>query len=129
MANSKGAWTDQQMDDIIGTLLKGGVVIAALVVLAGGILYLYRHGNAFPEYQAFQGEPSDLRTVSGILRDALAFRARGIIQLGLLLLIATPLCRVAFTIVAFALQRDRTYVAVTLIVFSLLLYSLFGIGH
>ena len=44
-------------------------------------------------------------------------------------MIATPLVRVAFAVVAFALQRDRTYVTVTLIVLSLLLYSLLGASH
>ena len=124
MSGSKGAWTDQQMDDIVSILLRVGVIVAAVVVLAGGILYLYRYGHEFPGYRVFQGEPSDLRTVSGILRDAWSFRARGIIQFGLVLLIVTPLARVTFSVIAFALQRDRTYVAVTLIVLTLLLYSL-----
>jgi uncharacterized membrane protein len=74
------------------------------------------------------GEPTDLRTLSGIVKDALAFRGRGLIQLGLLLLIATPLARVAFSVVAFAIQRDRLYVGVTLIVLAVLIYSLMG-GH
>jgi uncharacterized membrane protein len=66
--------------------------------------------------------------MSGIVKDALAFRGRGLIQLGLLLLIATPVARVAFSAVAFAIQRDRLYVAVTLIVLAVLIYSLTG-GH
>ena len=41
-----------------------------------------------------------------------------------MLLIATPIARVLFSVVAFALQRDRTYVVVTLIVLAVLLYSL-----
>jgi uncharacterized membrane protein len=72
------------------------------------------------------GEPTDLRTLSGIVKDALAFRGRGLIQLGLLLLIATPLARVAFSVLAFAIQRDRLYVVVTLIVLAVLIYSLMG---
>ena len=56
----------------------------------------------------FQGEPSDLRLVSSIFRDAIALDPRGIIQLGLLLLIATPVARVAFTVLAFAYERDWT---------------------
>jgi uncharacterized membrane protein len=129
MSKLRIAWTDQQMDDIIGTLLRVGVTLAALVVLVGGIMYLHRYGNTFPDYRVFHGEPSDLRSVAGILRDVPVFRSRGIIQCGLLLLIATPLARVAFAVVAFALQRDRTYVMVTLIVLSLLLYSLIGASH
>jgi uncharacterized membrane protein len=72
------------------------------------------------------GEPTDLRSVSGIVTDALSLQARGIIQLGLLLLVATPVARVAFSAFAFAQQRDRTYVMVTLGVLAVLVYSLVG---
>jgi uncharacterized membrane protein len=47
-------------------------------------------------------------------------------QLGLLLLIATPIVRVAFSAVAFALEGDKMYVLFTLLVLAVLLYSLFG---
>jgi uncharacterized membrane protein len=62
------------------------------------------------------------------MKDVLSFRGRGIIQLGLLLLIATPIARVALSVVAFAIQRDRLYVVATLIVLAVLMYSLTG-GH
>jgi uncharacterized membrane protein len=51
-----------------------------------------------------------------------------LIQLGLLLLIATPIARVGCSIVGFAIERDRMYVAFTLIVLAILLYSLLGSG-
>jgi uncharacterized membrane protein len=73
----------------------------------------------------FHGEPADLRSLSGIVTDALSLQSRGIMQLGLLL-IATPVARVAFSVSAFAQQRDRTYVIVTLRVLAVLLYSLVG---
>jgi len=94
----------------------------------GGVLYLFRYGVAFPDYAVFRGEPAGLRSVSGIITDALSFRIHSVIQLGLLLLIATPVARVAFCLLAFALQRDRTYVIVTLIVFAVLMCSLIGGG-
>ena len=50
---------------------------------------------------------------------------RGIIQLGLLLLIATPVARVVFSVIGFVRQRDFVYVVLTLIVLAVLLYSLF----
>jgi uncharacterized membrane protein len=128
MINAKRAWTDEQVEQIVGTLLRSGVIVAALVVLVGGILYLIRYGATLPDYRVFRGEPLDLRSLSGIVMDAFSFRFRGIIQLGLLLLIATPVARVAFSVLAFALQRDRTYVLVTLIVFAVLMYSLIGGG-
>ena len=116
------------MDRIISVLLRSGVLISALVVLVGGIFYLIRYGTALPEYGLFRGEPADLRSVSGIVKDVLSFDSRVVIQFGLLLLVATPVARVAFSILAFALQRDRTYVVVTLIVLGVLLYSLTGGG-
>jgi uncharacterized membrane protein len=126
MAHAERAWTDKRVELIIGDLLRAGVVLAAAVVVAGAVIYLVRHGNALPQYRVFQGEPANLRSVSGILADALALRGRGVIQLGLLLLIATPVARVAFSVVAFALQRDRLYVMVTLLVLGVLIFSLTG---
>jgi uncharacterized membrane protein len=114
------------VEELIGTLLRVGVTLAAAVVLFGGTVYLVRHGLATPQFHVFKGEPSDLRTMSGIVKDALAFRGRGMIQLGLLLLIATPLARVAFSVAAFALEGDRLYVVVALIVLAVLVCSLAG---
>lgn len=128
IATSSGAkvWSDQRVEKIIGDLLRAGVIIAASAVLLGGIVYPIRHGEAAPDYRVFVGEPADLRGVSGIIADTRALSGRGIIQLGLLILVATPLARVIFSVVAFALQRDRTYVVITLIVLAVLAYSLFG---
>ncbi len=128
MAKQIRQWTDQYVEELIGNLLRVGVTLAAAVVLFGGSVYLARHGRAAPQYHVFMGEPTDLRTMSGIVKDALAFRGRGLIQLGLLLLIATPIARVAFSVAAFAVQRDRLYLVVTLIVLAVLMYSLMG-GH
>jgi uncharacterized membrane protein len=117
---------DQGVEEIIAKLLRIGVLIAATVVLVGGTAYLVRHGTARPNYHVFRGQPSDLRTISGIVQDAASGSSRGLIQLGLLLLIATPIVRVAFSIVAFAMERDWMYVTFTAIVLSVLLYSLLG---
>jgi uncharacterized membrane protein len=126
MSSSKRTWTEQQLENIVGNLLRVGVMLAAVVVFGGGALYLIRHGASSPDYRVFHGEPADLRSVPGVVTEALSLQGRGIIQLGLLLLIATPIARVAFSVFAFAQQRDRTYVVVTLVVFGILLYSLLG---
>jgi len=116
----------ERMDLIVGNLLRAGVILSGAIVFIGGLVYLFRHGAEAPDYQVFHGEPSDLRGVPGILRDAFALRGRGIIQLGLLLLIATPVARVAYLIYAFAQQKDRLYAVVALMVLLLLAYGLFG---
>ena len=119
---------DQRMDQIMAVLLRSGVSLAAGLVFIGGIVYLWRHDLPAINYRVFQGEPQELRTVSGILREAATFHGRGLIQLGLLVLIATPVARVLFSVVAFLYERDWTYVAITMIVLALLCYSLFGGG-
>ncbi len=124
------SWNDLQMDQIIGTILRVGVLVSALVVFGGrrflfDALWFQAAGLSNFSWES----PADLSNVPGIIRDAWAFRSRGIIQFGLLLLIATPVVRVAFSIIGFALQRDRTYIMVTMIVLALLLFSLAGAGR
>ncbi len=124
--NAHTSWNDQKIEHIVGNLLRAGVMLAAAVVLTGGILYLLRHGGAQPDYRSFRGEPAELRSVAGIRESALTVHSRGIIQLGLLLLVLTPIARVLFSAFAFALERDMTYVVITLIVLAVLIYSLLG---
>ena len=125
---AKKGLSEERLQDIIGNLLRGGVLLAAGVTLIGGILYLLHYANALPDYHIFRGEPADLRSITGVFRNLMALKSRGIIQTGLLILIATPVARVAFSLFAFAIKRDSLYVVVTFIVFSLLIYSIIGGG-
>jgi uncharacterized membrane protein len=119
-------WNDQRIEIIIGALLRTGVMLAAAVVLCGAVVYFARHGSEVPNYSVFHGEPENLKSVGAIVHGALGMSGRAIIQLGLLLLIATPVARVLFSAIAFALERDYMYVVITLIVLGILLYSLIG---
>jgi uncharacterized membrane protein len=121
-------WTDKTIEEIVGNLLRTGVSLSAFVVSVGALIYLARHGREPADYRVFHGEPSDFKSVSGIIREAYGFRGRGIIQFGLLLLIATPVVRVAFSIWGFAAEEDRLYMIFTGIVLVVLLYSLLGSG-
>jgi uncharacterized membrane protein len=125
---SHQAWTDQRIENIVGNLLRVGVSLSALVVMFGAVIYLARHGRSPADYRVFRGEPTDLKSLSGILHSALRFHGQGIIQLGLVLLIATPVARVAFAIWGFAAEHDRMYMIFTGIVLIVLLYSLLGSG-
>ena len=131
MVAPQSGWTDERLEKVLGNLLRSGVLLAAAVVLAGGILYLIHDGDKKKSNsRVFQGNAPDpeevpeLTSFSGIYHWAFQGHSRGIIQLGLLLLVATPVARVAFSAVAFALERDRTYVLLTVAVLAVLLYSL-----
>lgn len=123
-----GEHPEHRIEQFIGRLLQAGVLIAAVVVLAGGVALLVTQGHTVPDFRVFRPEPSALRSVAGIVRAAAALDSAAIVQLGLVLLIATPVARVALTLVAFAYQRDRLYVAITALVLGLLIYSLLGSG-
>lgn len=119
-------WYEQRTEIIIANLLRAGVLAAAVVVISGAAFYLGAHPGARVDYRTFRAEPEELRTLHGIVRAAFSGESRAIMQLGLLLLIATPIVRVMFSIFAFAMEGDRMYVWFTLIVLAVLLYSLFG---
>jgi uncharacterized membrane protein len=120
-------WTDEDVDRVLGRVLQIGVSLSAAIVLCGGVIYLARRIGLTPDYRVFHGEPIDLRTVSGILADARAGSGRGLIQLGLLVLIATPIARVVFSVIGFVRQRDWLYVGITIMVLVLLAGSLMGL--
>jgi uncharacterized membrane protein len=117
---------DYQLGMILSNLLKYGVWIATTTVLLGGILYLMRHGAEPVNYHIFQGEPDIFRSPAGVIDAVVSGRRRGIVQLGLLFLIATPVLRVLVSLIFFIKQRDLYYITITGLVISGLLYSLLG---
>ncbi len=105
---------------VISWILQGGVLLSALCILLGVALLPTRSGGLSPErVLAFP------QTLTQVWEGLLVLRPQAVITLGLLLLIATPVVRVAVSIGAFALEHDRRYVLITTIVLAILLFSLF----
>lgn len=121
-------WNDQRTENFIGNLLRVGVILAASVVSFGAILFLHKYWLVPSDYRTFRGEPDNFRTINGVFHEAMALHGRGVIQFGLMLLMATPIARVIFSVWAFAAEKDRMYVGFTLIVLAVLLYSFLGTG-
>jgi len=127
VSQAKAGWSDQRVEQLVGNLLRTGVLVAAAVVGVGGALYLWQHGTERANYAQFQSEPRELRNVGDIAAGVLTLDGKEVIQFGILLLVATPVARVALAAVAFALRRDWLYVAVTLFVLAILLSGLAGL--
>ena len=117
-------WSERSIEQLIGRLLQVGVLVAAAVVVAGGTALLAQHGSAPADFHTFRGATEPLRDIGAIVRSVMQLDSRAIVQLGLVLLIATPVARVALTFVAFLFRRDRLYAALTLLVLALLIYGL-----
>jgi uncharacterized membrane protein len=110
--------TDFKLEQIVGNLLRAGVALAAVVVLTGGIWYLADQGSSVEDYHSFHSAHGTMPWTQGLTAPLAT------IQIGLLILIATPIARVVFSIAAFGLERDRLYVGITLVVLAILTYSL-----
>jgi uncharacterized membrane protein len=117
------SWNDQRIEKLIGYLLITGVLLSAVVVLTGGIIFLVRHWSETADYHTFRGEPEALRTIRGLLAMESLRHGRGLIQLGLVLLVFTPIARVVFAIFGFARERDWMYVCISAIVLGVLLFG------
>ncbi len=114
---------DQHLEVVIASMLRGGVSFSALVVLAGGVLFLL-HGGAAPDYTHFHSASQEVLSIRGTLAGVSHGSSLSIIQLGILLLIATPVVRVIFALVGFVMQRDWLYTLVSAVVLAVLLFSL-----
>ena len=126
MQKSLTRWNDDKMRQIMGNLLRVGVITAAVTVVLGGVLFFIQHPNPISDYHAFKSEPAKLRQLHQIILQAVHFRGRDIIQLGLILLIATPVARVVFSLIGFVFEKDWIYVAITFTVLIVLIFSLFN---
>ena len=123
---------DQRLEVAIATLLRIGVIAAAVLVAIGGVLVL-RHPEApVPNYHVFH-TPGDrsaiapgmaIRSIRAVFSQLRSGSGASIIALGLLVLIATPIARVIFAIIGFAREHDTLYTVISLIVLAILVVSL-----
>jgi uncharacterized membrane protein len=116
--------SDATLENLIGNLLRSGVLLAAAIVFVGGVLYLSHSGHEPVHYSTFQPVAAELRSVGAIVLGAMHMQNAALIQLGVVLLILTPLARVALAMVGFWLEHDRLYAVVSAIVLAILCFSL-----
>lgn len=115
----------RQAELIISNVLRGGVLLSAGTIAIGVALFYVRYFTSSTPHSAATTFPASLGQVGAGLAHG---NPLAIIALGLLILLATPIFRVAVSIVAFALERDRQYVLITVIVLATLLGSFFFLG-
>ncbi|WP_448697303.1 DUF1634 domain-containing protein [Mucilaginibacter sp. AW1-3] len=126
MKTENRSFKDKDIRLSIGSLLRWGVLLSMMVVTIGGVIYLYRHGHDISDYSTFKQQPDFTRNVAAIIQGVFTIKGRAIIQLGILLLIATPIMRVLFSAVGFFLEKDYLYVAITVLVLVIIMSSMFG---
>ena len=115
---------DKDVQVILGTLLRVGVISSMTVVFIGGIVYLLSNHSNLVNYREFDAGKSGMSSIISVYRGVLAGEGMAIIQFGTLLLIFTPVARVVFSVFSFLIERDYLYVAIGLLVLVVILISL-----
>jgi uncharacterized membrane protein len=105
--------TDAVVEVLVSRVLRGGVLLAAVVTTVGAVIYLAQHPGQSIDYSTFTGASLSAGSTG-----------ESIMALGLVLLVATPIARVALLAVAFLLEHDRLYTAVSTLVLAVLLVSI-----
>ena len=112
---------------LISWLLRVGVVTSLSFVLIGLLLMFIHHPSYLVSVMDLQRLTSPGAAFPHTLRDVvnglLAGRGQAVVAVGLLMLIVTPIMRVAVSIIAFALQRDRAFALITSGVLTILIIS------
>jgi uncharacterized membrane protein len=118
------------LETAVSRVLGWGLAMSCAVVLAGGLLMLARGqgeaaGGAAIDLATFRAEPAALRSIPSIISGAARLDPPSVVLLGALLLIATPIARVALALAVFAARRDRLYIAISAVLLAVLVASLF----
>ncbi|MCY1527695.1 hypothetical protein D9M68_627710 [compost metagenome] len=121
---------DKDVQLILGTLLRVGVVLSTAIVLLGGIIYLSSNSGKAIKFNEFNPAGTPFSSIVDIFTGLRHFDGLAIIQFGVLLLIFTPIARVVFSIFSFLMERDYMYVVVGIIVLCIIVTSLYlDIAH
>ena len=121
---------DKDVQVILGTLLRVGVIVSTLVVIVGGIIFLTTQANHKISFSEFKPGQAKFSSVAAIISGLKTFDGLAIIQFGVLLLIFTPIARVVFSIFSFLMEKDYMYVLIGIIVLCVIITSLYlDIAH
>jgi uncharacterized membrane protein len=115
---------DKDIQVILGTLLRVGVIASMAVVFIGAVIYLVVYHSETVDYHQFNPHKTEYSSVSAIFQGLSRLDSKAIIQFGTVLLIFTPVTRIVFSIFSFLIERDYLYVIIGLFVLCIILISL-----
>lgn len=115
-------WTENGMKLFIGKTLRFGIIVSCIIALFGGAIYLFHSQSVVPDYspEYFTGTSPYLREFSSLIPHIMEMDGAAIIQLGVIALIATPVVRIVFSAIAFLIEKDYLYAAITLLVLAII---------
>jgi len=124
-------FTDNQLQTIIGNVLRYGVLSALTVTLIGGFILLFNDSQQVVSFSTFTEKNQNLLMVfNDMLAGIKEVNGESIIFLGIFLLFLTPILRLILSLFSFLLEKDIMYVVITLLVIAVIIISMtFGFSH
>ena len=117
---------DKDIQLILGTLLRAGVIISMAIVLIGGVIFLIHNKGVITDYKVFKPELAKFSSIAAIFKGVLTLQGDAVVQFGILMLIFTPIARIVFAIFSFLIERDYLYVLIGFIILAIITISLNG---
>lgn len=118
---------DKNLAIVIGNIMRWGVIVSLSLTFLGGVIYLLAHPNEIISYKEFvEADYSIAEIFSKTFSGVLSFDGEALIIFGILLLFATPVIRVLFSLIGFILEKDKLYILITLIVLAIIFISISG---
>ena len=114
----------KSMETMMGLILTIGMFLSAVLVFLGGVIFLFQHGSENIHSHFIMSESYQTNT-HHILESVLAFSPIGMIELGLLTLVATQIIRVALLVLFYGITRDYWFSFFSLFIMTVLVYSFF----
>ncbi|MCE9589841.1 MAG: DUF1634 domain-containing protein [Planctomycetes bacterium] len=122
------ATNTHRIELLIGNLLRLGVIVS-LTLVTLGTLVTFIGDRDRPDAASLDvlhlTQTRFPHTLTSVLREAAAFHGPGLVMLGILVLVATPVARVVAAVALFTAERDRIYIALTTVVLIMLVVSFF----
>lgn len=122
------------IQQLIGNTLRWGVILACLLATIGGVYYLMEHGlDPVPDYRHFDvasaAAQTNYTTLGGLWQGILHGDAASCVQVGVIVLILTPIARVVLSLLDFIVEQDWLYVSITAIVLAVIISNSLGGVH
>ena len=122
------------IQQLIGNTLRWGVILACLLATIGGVYYLMEHGlDPVPDYRHFDvasaAAQTNYTTLGGLWQGILHGDAASCVQVGVIVLILTPIARVVLSLFDFIVEQDWLYVSITAIVLAVIISNSLGGVH
>lgn len=120
------------LEIISSYVLRGGVIVSCSLIAVGVIALLVdSRSSPLPQglQQMVQSDYAKPTLDAGtLIHGVLAFSPIFVIQLGLIILLATPVVRTIVSAIYFAVEKDKMYLAISIFILTVLFLSIFVIG-